>query len=194
MKLMDDGGLTYTGVSGDKHQLRPAPGHDAVKGSEQGGDFRFSPVQFFGNQQAVWHVLFTKLELVDPILRFPFSKAAAKIPLDASPCLIAVLSSLGEQLHDDCRYRAGNTILPLAGWCRLSCDMAVHQFHRIGSREWKRPGQHLVKRDAKSIKVAPRIDRAIHPPGLLRRHVRKRSGDELGRFGRLALARNPRSD
>ncbi len=194
MKLMDDGGLTYTGVSGDKHQLRPAPGYDAVKGSEQGGDFRFSPVQFFGNQQPVWRVLFAKLELVDPILRFPFSKAATKISLDASRCLIAVLSSLGEQLHDDCRYRARNTLRPLAGWRRLSCHVAVHQFHWIGSREWETPGQHLVKRHPESIEVAPRIDRAIHSPGLFGGHVGECSGDELGRFRCLALARQARSD
>jgi hypothetical protein len=38
------------------------------------------------------------------------------------------------------------------------------------------------------------IDRAIHSSGLLGRHVGERSGDELGWFGRLALALKARSD
>ena len=70
----------------------------------------------------------------------------------------------------------------------------MHPFHRIGSREGETPGQHFVERHTEGIEVASRIDRTIHPPGLFRRHVGERSGDELGRFGRLALARKPRSD
>ena len=72
--------------------------------------------------------------------------------------------------------------------------MAVHPFHRIGSREGKPTGQHFVKRDAEGVKVAPRIDRAIHSSGLFRRHVGECSGDELGRFGPLVLTRKARSD
>jgi hypothetical protein len=34
------------------------------------------------------------------------------------------------------------------------------------------------------------VDRAVHPAGLFRRHVGQRSGDYLGRFGVLTLARN----
>jgi hypothetical protein len=61
--------------------------------------------------------------------------------------------------------------------------VAVHPFHRIGSRERKPTGQHFVKRDAEGVKVAPRIDGAIHSSGLFWRHVRECSGDELRRFG-----------
>ena len=54
--------------------------------------------------------------------------------------------------------------------------------------------EDLVKRNAESIEVAPRIDRAIHSPGLFGGHVGKCSGDKLGSFGRLALTRKARSD
>ena len=136
--------------------------------------------------------MFAEREVVDTILRFPFMKAAPKITPGARRCLIAVLSRLGEQLHDDCRNRARNTLQPLMWGCRLPCDVGVHEFHRIRSREWKGPGQHFVERHSESIEIAPGIDRAIHPPGLFGSHVRECSGDELGRFGRLALTRKAR--
>src|SRR5882672_7010189 len=110
MQLMDDGGLADPGVSANEHQLRLAPGYDAVKSREQRVDFRFSPVQFLWNQQPIRRVMFAKREFVDAMLRFPFSKTAPKITLEASRCLIALLSRLGEQLHDDCRNRARNTV------------------------------------------------------------------------------------
>ncbi len=44
VKLIDNGGFTDAGVSRDKHELRPLAGYNAVKGSEQGVDFGFSPV------------------------------------------------------------------------------------------------------------------------------------------------------
>src|SRR5260370_1364422 len=193
VKLTDNGGFTDGGVSRDKHELGPVAGYHAVKGSQQGVDLGFSPVQFLWDQQSVRRVLFAKRKLVDAMVRFPFGKAALKIACGAGCCLISLLSSLGEQLHDDCRNRARNTLQPLAWGCRLSCDVGVHQFYWIGRREWKSPRDHLVKRHPESIEVAPRIDRAIHSPGLFRSHVRECSGDELGRFGRLALARKARS-
>jgi len=91
-----------------------APGYNAVEGSEQGIDFGFSPVQFLWNQQPVWRVMFAKREFVDAMLRFPFSKTAPKITLEASRCLIALLSRLGEQLHDDCRNPRPGTLFSLS--------------------------------------------------------------------------------
>ena len=187
MKFIDDRRLADTRVTGNKNQFRSAAGYSAVEASEQGVDFRFSPVQCFGNQQPVWYVLFPKAKLIDPAPRFKFIKTAPKIARSSSCCLVALLSRLGEQLHDDCRNCARNTLQPLTWRHRLSCDMAVHQLHRIGNRKGETPGQDLVKRHAESIEVAPRIDRAIHPARLFRGHVGECSGDELGRFGSLAL-------
>src|SRR5258708_34377596 len=121
MELIHNGGLADARVSGNKHQLRLTTGDNAVERSEQGVDFGFSPVQFLWNQQPVWRVMFAKREFVDAMLRFPFSKTAPKITLEASRCLIALLSRLGGQLHDDCRTRGPDTLPPLAGWCRLPC-------------------------------------------------------------------------
>ena len=68
--------------------------------------------------------------------------------------------------------------------------------HSIGSdaAERQRAGEHLVEGDAERIEIAARIDRAVHPSGLLGRHVGQRAGDGLGRLGRLALARQARGD
>ena len=71
----------------------------------------------------------------------------------------------------------------------MPCDVAMNPFHGIGSREGQTPGQHFVKRDAEGVKVASRINGTIHSSGLLGRHIGKCSGDELGRFGSLVLAR-----
>ena len=49
---------------------------------------------------------------------------------------------------------------------RLFCDVAMNPSHRIGSAEGKVTGQHLVKHDAESVEITPRIDRTIHSSGL----------------------------
>src|SRR5258708_33456689 len=129
MQLAEDGGLADPGVSGNKHQLRLAPGYNAVEGSEQGIDFGFPPVQLLWNQQPVWRVMFAQREFVDAMLRFPFSKTAPKVTLEAGRGLITLLSRLGEQLHDDCRNGARNIFHPLAWWVRLPSDMPVDHRH-----------------------------------------------------------------
>ena len=68
--------------------------------------------------------------------------------------------------------------------------------HSIGSvaLNGRAAGEHLIERDAERIEVAAGIDRAVHPPGLFGRHVGQRAGDDLGRLGRLTLARQTRGD
>ena len=78
---------------------------------------------------------------------------------------------------------------PLIGWNRLPGNMTVQPFHRIGSGEGQHPRQHLVEGDAKRVEIAACIDRAVHPAGLLRRHVGESAGDCVGRLGVGALAR-----
>ena len=77
---------------------------------------------------------------------------------------------------------------------RLSGDVAVDPFHRIGRAERQAAGEHLIERDAERIEVAAGVDRAVHPPGLFGRHVGQRAGDDLRRLGRLTLARQTRGD
>ena len=55
-------------------------------------------------------------------------------------------------------------------------------------------GEHPIERDAERIEVAAEVDRAIHSPGLFGRHIGERAGDNLGRLGRLTLARQTRGD
>src|SRR4029434_1778438 len=154
VELVDEGGFADTGVSGNEHQLRPAAGHYAVEAGEQGIDFACSPVQFLGTQQPVWRVMLAKRELVDAALSFPFSETAPKIAFSADSGLVAFLSSFGEQLHNDCRNRARHITQPLAWREWLSRDMGVHPFHRIRSRKRQATDQHLVKCDAKGVKIA----------------------------------------
>ncbi len=72
--------------------------------------------------------------------------------------------------------------------------MAVDPFHRIGRPERQATGEHLIEHDAERIEVAARVDRAVHPSGLFRRHIGERSGDHPRRLGRLTLARQTRGD
>ncbi|MNP05639.1 hypothetical protein D3C76_975940 [compost metagenome] len=116
----------------------------------------------------------------------------AQVVLDAGGALVALLGGLGQQLEDELRehrWHAGN---PFAGRRRLARDVAVYPFHRVAGGKRQRAGEHLVKDHAKGIEVAARVDGAVHPPGLFRRHVGQGTGDGLRRFGCLALARQPR--
>jgi hypothetical protein len=144
MELIDDGGLADPGISGDEHQLWRTARYDALKGGKQSIDLGCAPIQFLRNQQPVWGVVFAQGELVDASLSFPCSKAAPKITLSARRCLVAFLGRFGEQLHDDCRYRCWRIFRSLVRRNWLSRDMAVHPFHRVGSREGKAPGQDFV--------------------------------------------------
>ena len=68
--------------------------------------------------------------------------------------------------------------------------------HSIGSDavNGRRAGEHLIERDAERVEIAAGIDRTIHASGLFGRHVGECARDELGRCGRLALARQARRD
>ena len=124
----------------------------------------------------------------------PGRKAATKIVLDPTSGLVTVLCRLREQLHDDCRDRARNVLQPLHRGHRLSGNVAVHPFHRVGRRKGQTPREHLVQGDTQSVEIAARVDRAIHPAGLFRRHVGQRAGDEFRQLEGLALAPKPRRD
>ena len=103
MQLIDDGGFADSGIAGNQHQLRPAAGDDAIKRREEGLDLARSPVQFLGNDESILSVVFAWWEIHDPPVRFPFGEAASKVTLHAQCRLVAVLGSLGEQLHHDRR-------------------------------------------------------------------------------------------
>ena len=122
--------FTDPGVTGHKHQLRRAGGSDS-EGGEQGVDLACAPVQFFGNNRQ-WDVLFAKRKLVDATGGLPGSKTAPEIDLEATRGLVAVLSRLGEQLHDDRRDGRWDVGRPVDGRGRLPGQMAMNPFHWIG--------------------------------------------------------------
>jgi hypothetical protein len=70
----------------------------------------------------------------------------------------------------------------------------VYPFHRIYRRERQRSRQHLVENDAERVEIAAGIDRAVHPSGLFRRHISKRTRDDFRRRRHLVLAEQPRGD
>src|SRR6516164_431087 len=194
MELIYDGGLANTRISADEHQLRPATRHYAVEGGKQSIDLQGAPVQLLWNPKPIGPVVLAQWEFVYAAPSLPFSKAASKISLNTRRCLVALLGSLGQQLHDDSGERGRHIFHPLFEGNWMSRDMAVNPFHGIGSGERKTPSEHFVKRDAEGVEIAPGIDRTIHSSGLLGCHVGQCPGDKLQRFGSLALAWKPRGD
>ncbi len=72
--------------------------------------------------------------------------------------------------------------------------VAVDPLEGIARLERQPPREQLVERDAEGIQVGPAVDRAVHPPRLLGRHVRQRPLDELGGPRGLELARQARRE
>src|SRR5258706_15877046 len=138
--------------------------------------------------------MFTEREFADTLFAIPFGKAAPKIALQASRGLIAFLGSLREQLCNDSRYGMRNILSPLSRCQRLFGYVAMYPLDWFRCREGQSACQQFVQRHPEGIEIAARIDRTIHPPRLFRCHVRERSRDELGRFRRLALAKQSRGN
>src|SRR6202040_224719 len=114
VQLVDDRRLADARIARNQNELRAAMHHDAVEGSEQGGDLALASVQLLRDYQPVRRVLKTKRERVDPPERLPRSQALAQIRLDSCCGLVALLGCLREKLHDDHRKW---------GWHRL-CKLA----------------------------------------------------------------------
>ena len=194
VQLVDHGRLSDAGVSGDKHEFRRAGRGDPLQRREQCCDLALAAVRRFRHQQPVRHVVLAEWKVLDAAVRFPLAQAVPQIVLEAGRSLIALLGGLGQQLHDDRGDDGRQPGYPFAWRRSVPGDMAVHPLHRFGGAERKRSGEGPVQRDAERIEVAARVDGAIHAAGLLGCHVSERSGDRLGWLGRLALARQARSD
>src|ERR1700686_3573697 len=90
-------------MPGDQYQFRWTTVDHTIEGGEQGLDLALPPVELLGNQEPVGRVVFTEREVINPAVRLPFHQAAANVALEPACGLIAVLSRLGEQLHNDRR-------------------------------------------------------------------------------------------
>ncbi|HUB14632.1 MAG TPA: hypothetical protein VMB34_21965 [Acetobacteraceae bacterium] len=188
VQLVYNGGFADAGIARDQHEFRRAGGDHPIERGEQGLDLALSAVKVFRHQQPVRRVVLAQREFVDPASRFPLRQAQPQVMLHAGRGLIAFLGRLGKQLHGDGRDRDRHIRQPLGGRYRLFRDMAVDPLHGIGGGERQGAGEHPVERDAEGVEVAASINRTVHPPGLFRRHVGQRAGDEFGRLGRLPLA------
>ena len=114
VQLIDDGGFADSGIAGNQHQLRPAAAYDAVEGSEQDLDLARSPVQFLGDQQPVWAVVFAKREIRRCARATSHSARQRRRSLSTpARSLVAFLGGLREQFHHD-RRDAGRHIHSLA--------------------------------------------------------------------------------
>ena len=132
------------GISRDKDQLGSAACDDPIERGEQHLNFALPPVEFLGDHKPVRRVVFAERELADSVLGLPRMEASLQIMLDAGRRLIAFLRRFREQLHDDHGDRGRSIFSPLARSHRLSCNVAVHPFHRIASAERQSAGQAFV--------------------------------------------------
>jgi hypothetical protein len=163
--------------------------NDTIERGEQHLDLACAPIQLLGDQKSVGCVVLSKWEDIDKTARLPFGQAVSEIALDAGGSLVAIFGCFGKQLHHDIGDRHRQARDAVAGRRRPARDVAVDQFHRVRSGKRQDPGEHSVEGDAERVEVAAGIDRPVHSPCLLGRHVGERSGDRLGRMRRLAFAR-----
>ena len=105
VQLVYHRGFADAGITRNKHNLRCTSGHDPAEGREQDVDFALPSVQLFWDEQAVRDVLRAQWKWVDAALRFPFCQATPQIGFQPRSSPVALLGTLGEELHGDRRQR-----------------------------------------------------------------------------------------
>ena len=118
----------------------------------------------------------------DPPRLAPLVEAALEIVREPRRALVAIVGHLGQQLEDDLRRarRGQRTDAPI-GRRRLARHVAVHPAEGVAGLERQPPGEQLVEGHAQRIEIRAAVDRPVHPPGLLGRHVRQRALDQSRR-------------
>ncbi len=194
MQLVDHRGLADPGIAGDE-RLQPGraarlrPGRSPRPAASIS---RLAAVERLGDQQPVGHVLRSGRERAGcgraPSQSARQRRRSPRPPRqsDTAPRRSwPAASSRSPRAARGCRsVRSPGGV----GWRAMW--QWTHSM-RIGGGEGQHLRQHLVEGDTQRIKIAARVDRAVHAAGLLRRHIGERAGDHLGRCGRLALARQP---
>ena len=191
VQLVDHGGLADAGIAGHEHHLGRALRDDAVERRQQDVDLALAPVELLGDEQPVRRVLGAERKRLDLTGGLQVREAPPQIECEPDGRLVAVLGGLGHELQHDGGELGRHRAHSLARRNRSPRDVAVHPLHRIAGGEGEGSGEHFEEGDSQRIEVAARIDGAVHPPGLFRRHVGERAGDHLRRRGRLVLARQP---
>jgi hypothetical protein len=127
--------------------------------------------------KAVERVRLAEPERLDPPAGLPLSAAAAQIGLQPRRAPIAIVDRLGQKAQHDPRQHLGHR-RDLRRRRRQLRQVAVDPLERVGGLERQPPGQHLIEDHAQRIQIGALIERAVHAPGLLRRHMRKRPFDQ----------------
>ncbi len=70
----------------------------------------------------------------------------------------------------------------------------MDEVERVAAGERQDAGEHLVEGHAERVEVGAAVDHAVHPAGLLGRHVRERPLERLGAYRLLRLLREERRD
>lgn len=190
--LIHQRGLADAGIARHQHQLGCSLDRYPVEGGQQAAGFVLAAIQGLGHQQAFGDVLAGQGEGRDGAGGLQLQQAARQVGGEAGGGLVALLGGLGQQLQDDVRHRAGQSVDPLGRAGRLAGDVAVDPFHRIGGAERKLAGDQLVQGDAQGIQVAAGIHRPVHAPGLFGGDIGQGADDGGGRFAALLLAGNAR--
>ncbi len=193
-RLVNDGGFADSRIARNEREFQLAGRRHAVEGVEQHRRLVRTAIDLLRNHQPARHVLCAEAEVGDPGAVLPLLPAATQVGPQARGRLVAILAHLLEQLHHDGRQRGGDRRLPIRQRRRLPGDVTMDPLERIYRDEGQRSRQHLVEQDAQRIEVAARVHRAVHAPGLFRRHVGERALDHFRRAGRLAFARIPRGE
>ncbi len=181
LQLMDERRLADPRVPRHQHELgRPGLG-DALEGAQQRRELRVAAVQLLRDLQPIRRVALPQRERLDPPTGSPLREAALEVMSQAARGLVAIFGHLGEELHDDARDGLGDAGDDVRGRGGRARDMAVDPLEGIARLEREPAGQQLVERDAERIQVGPAVDGTVHPARLLRRHVRQRALDRLGR-------------
>jgi hypothetical protein len=86
-------------------------------------------------------------------MRLPLDEAPPKIGYQTRRGLVPVFRVLGKEPHDDGGQGLGNLAAIQMGYCRawryrLTCDVAVDPFQRVGRNKREHAGEHLVQGDA----------------------------------------------
>ena len=92
----------------------------------------------------------------DEFVRLPFSAATPKSTLHNARTLVSFLGSFDVQFHHDRRKTCRHTLRSILRWYRISRDVVVYPFNRIGSRKRQVAVEHLAECAVERIHVASR--------------------------------------
>ena len=191
--LLNQRGLADAGVARDQDQFG-LPYRDAIEGLQQPGDLGLSTVQPLGDGEPIAEVLLGQGEGFDSAGRVQPLGRAGQVRLDAFGALVAIVGAFGHQSENQIREQERHPRVADGGRNRSLGHVSVDQLQRVGRFERQPPGEHFVEGDAERVEIAAVIEIAIHPPGLLGRHVRERAFDQVGKAGSVLLGPGPRGN